>query len=283
MHRGWFASRVILMALVAELTTSPLSARTGGRLRVITYNVAGLPEGLSQSRPEQNLPLIGGMLNAYDLALVQEDFAYPGALRQRLRLPYASEPFVRGERLDFGDGLSQFSKLPLTETRRSAWRSCHGYTDAFFDCLTPKGFRSARLELDGGGSVDVYNLHMDAGRSRGDRAARAAQIEQLVRAIRDDSAGRALIVAGDFNLSRSESDLLAELEDATGLRDSCRSLGCAEPGRIDRILVRGSAELRLVPVSWRAERRFVDASGQPLSDHLPVVVELDWQRTKGAP
>jgi endonuclease/exonuclease/phosphatase family metal-dependent hydrolase len=268
--------------LASGLTAGPADAATRGQVRVITYNVAGLPEGISQSRPVQNLPLIGGLLNSYDLALVQEDFAYPTALRERLRLPYGSAPFVRGDRLDFGDGLSAFSKLPLTETRRATWRACHGYTDSFFDCLTPKGYRSARVELAAGVSVDVYNLHMDAGRSSGDRAARARQLEQLIGAIQEDSAGRPLIVAGDFNLGRGEGDALAELEDKTGLRDSCRTLGCPEPGRIDRILVRGTSAVRLFPVSWRAERRFVDKSGHPLSDHLPVVVELGWERARDA-
>lgn len=263
--------------MLGLLFTSAASAQTRGKLRVITYNVAGLPEGISQSRPIRNLPMIGGLLNAYDLALVQEDFAYPAALRERVRFPYASAPFVRGDRLDFGDGLSQFSKLPLTETKRASWQQCHGYTDSYFDCLTPKGYSAARLELEGGGSIDVYNLHMDAGQSRADRAARAAQLEQLARAISENSQGRPLIVAGDFNLGRGERALLAELEDRTGLRDSCRTLGCPEPGRIDRVLVRGTDALRLVPLSWKAERRFTDASGQPLSDHLPVVVELGWE------
>src|SRR5687768_6548589 len=132
MSRGWFGLRLVAGSLLAaQLTASPASAEVRGRLRVITYNVAGLPEGISQSRPVQNLPLIGGLLNSYDLALIQEDFAYPGALRERVRLPYASAPFERGDRLDFGDGLSQFSKLPLAELRRSAWQQCHGYTDSY--------------------------------------------------------------------------------------------------------------------------------------------------------
>jgi endonuclease/exonuclease/phosphatase family metal-dependent hydrolase len=221
--------------------------------------------------------LIGGLLNSYDLALVQEDFAYPQALRERLRLPYASTPFERGERLDFGDGLSEFAKLPLTETKRASWRACHGYTDSYFDCLTPKGFRKSRFQLETGVTVDVYNLHLDAGRSSGDRAARAAQLRQLARAIRDESDGRPLIVAGDFNLGRSEHGVFAAFENETGLRDSCTALGCPEPGRIDRVLVRSTSTVRLVPLSWRTERRFVDSAGRPLSDHLPVVVELAWE------
>ena len=249
-----------------------------GRMRVITYNVAGLPEGLSRSRPLANLPRIGELLNRYDLAIVQEDFAYPQALRQKLTLPYGSAPFERGDRLDFGDGLSQFSKLPLRDTTRAAWAHCNGFTDSYFDCLTPKGFMRSRVELSPGVAVDVYNLHMDAGHSAGDRAARASQLEQLSRAIRRDSSGVAVIVGGDFNLSRSERAVLAHFEGETELQDACTVLGCPEPGRIDRVLFRGSDALRLRPERWRTESSFTDARGRPLSDHLPVVVELRWQR-----
>src|SRR3712207_4191410 len=81
-----------------------------GTLTVATYNVAGLPEGLSLVHPVRNLPLIGAALDRYDVALVQEDYAYPALLRSRVRLPHASPGFERGDALHFGDGLSQFAK-----------------------------------------------------------------------------------------------------------------------------------------------------------------------------
>src|SRR5688572_3631650 len=65
-----------------------------GNFELLTYNVAGLPEGISRSRPQANLPLIAQLLGRYDVALVQEDFAYPELLRGGLRLPHASPGFV---------------------------------------------------------------------------------------------------------------------------------------------------------------------------------------------
>jgi endonuclease/exonuclease/phosphatase family metal-dependent hydrolase len=257
---------------------SPAAPAAAGRLRFITYNVAGLPEGISRSRPLANLPRIGELLSQYDLAVVQEDFAYPHVLRQNLKLPYGSPPFERGERLDFGDGLSQFSKLPFGNTTRSSWSRCNGFTDSYFDCLTPKGFMRSRVEVAPGIELDVYNLHMDAGHSKEDREARAAQLEQLASAIRKDSSGRPVIVGGDFNLSRSERRLLARFEQETELVDACSALRCPEPARIDRVLFRGSSGLSLRPERWRAESGFTDPRGNPLSDHLPVVVELSWRR-----
>jgi hypothetical protein len=71
------------LVLVALMGTRSV-AKASELLRVVTYNVAGLPEGVSRSSPVANLPLIGEGLNRYDLALIQEDFA-ARALRARDR------------------------------------------------------------------------------------------------------------------------------------------------------------------------------------------------------
>jgi hypothetical protein len=153
-----------LLALSATAAAAPAS----GKLRVITYNVAGLPEGISASRPATNSPLIGERLNRYDLVLVQEDFAYGRELRARVRLPYQSRAFERGERYDFGDGLSIFSRFPCAELERTPWTACHGITGDYFDCLTPKGFTLTTLTLGDDIVLDVYDAHLDAGSSDGE-------------------------------------------------------------------------------------------------------------------
>jgi len=271
----------LLMSLEGAATaTATAAARNDkkGTFELLTYNVAGLPEGLSSSNPLANLPLIGKLLNKYDIALVQEDFAYPLELRQNFRHAHASPAFVRGNRLDFGDGLSQFARFPFSAFRRVPWLSCHGVFDAFFDCLTPKGFTVARQSLAEGVFVHLYNLHMDAGWSVGDRAARRKQVAQLVAAIRRESAGHALIVGGDTNILQKDAGLLEQLLTEAQLKDACAEARCSEPGRIDRVLYRSSPELQLRPKQWRIAREFVDGGGQPLSDHLPVAVAFDWQQ-----
>ena len=281
-----FARRLATLLLLPLLLVAAAGARSEASarnlLRVVTINVAGLPEGMSRSRPVKNLPLIGERLNDYDLAFVQEDFAYPSLLRTRLRLPYQSKGFVRGNRYDFGDGLSLFSRRVFSEPSRTAWTACHGVTDSFFDCLTPKGFTTTTLELAPGASLDVVNVHLDAGFSPNDRKARAAQLEQLARALGSASRDRALLVAGDFNLSSAELAALDELERNMGLRDACRALSCREPRRIDRVLHRSSSSLVLVPIAWRVDPSFVDAEGLPLSDHSAVAVTFRWQNVRSA-
>src|SRR4051812_30398967 len=48
-----------------------------GELVALTYNVAGLPEGLSQSMPLEYTPLIAPLLNDYDLVFLQESWQTP--------------------------------------------------------------------------------------------------------------------------------------------------------------------------------------------------------------
>jgi hypothetical protein len=268
---------VAVLAALLSSAVSSICGATSGRLRVLTYNVAGLPDGVMTAHPSANMPRIGELLGAYDLVFAQEDFAYAAELRSRLPLPHASEAFVRGGRLDFGDGLSQFSRFPFASFERATWRTCHGMVDSFFDCLTPKGFTYARQTLAPGVEVDVYNLHMDAGFGRGDADARQAQIEQLIEAVRLRSANSAVILAGDTNINSAQHALLTHFEKRTGLIDSCDALNCREPRRIDRIFFKSSAELELEPRRWAIDRRFVDTQKRPLSDHLAVAVDFEWK------
>src|SRR3954467_5397331 len=103
--------KVLITALLVGMILSHalLARASSGTLRVLTYNVAGLPDGFSTPHPSRNMGAIGQGFAGYDLVLVQEDFAYGAALRQALTLPHRTVPFVRGLRLNFGDGLSQFA------------------------------------------------------------------------------------------------------------------------------------------------------------------------------
>jgi endonuclease/exonuclease/phosphatase family metal-dependent hydrolase len=267
----------VMLSLAAPALAEPSPEAQNGRFDLVTYNVAGLPEGLSNVHPVANLPLIGAMLNRFDMALVQEDFAYPELLRQQLRLPYRSPAFVRGEQLHFGDGLSLFSRHPLGASGREAWTACHGVVDSYFDCLTPKGLGWWRIELTPQVSIDVYDVHLDAGASRGDVEARRAQLVQLVGAIRRTSSERGVILGGDFNLTASEIPGFKRQMAELGLREVCDELRCGQPTRLDRVLFRSSSSLRLVARSWRLGGGFRDAKGRALSDHVPVIASFSWQ------
>lgn len=252
------------------------------RLSVLSYNVAGLPQALSSSDPETNTPLISPLLNAYDLVLVQEDFWYHAALAAAVTLPYQSEPMLAEPSLArMGDGLNRFSRFAFAAAlERVTWVECNGITSNANDCLTTKGFSYARHALDPWHEVGVYNLHMDAGRDPGDAEARDAQVTQLVAHIAGQAPDLALIVGGDTNLkTEDEADavILRRLIEESGLSDTCRTLGCGDPDRIDRVLLRDGGRVKLTPLRWSLAPEFVDAQGAPLSDHEAVVVELSAQ------
>ncbi len=246
-------------------------------LLVLTYNVAGLLEGMSGSHPEENIPKISPLLNSFDLVLVQEDFFYHQELVQDLILQYQSEPMSDNkDEFPISDGLNRASNFAFEPVARVQWPDCNGQTDCASDCMARKGFSYARTSLSSDVEVIVYNLHAEAGGCPGDIESRRAGYTLLASHIAENYADEALIVAGDYNLHKSDPEDLELLEDfkaATGLQSSCEYLSCGVDS-IDKVLFRNSAELAFVPLSWENPGQFVDESGEDLSDHRPVAVRL---------
>jgi len=261
-----------------DLRVSP-DADPVGELRALTYNVAGLPFGLSKSDPDRNTPLISPLLNPFDLVLLQEDFSYTQQLSSAATHPYKSKPGQPAAGTLLNDGLTLFSRAPFTGFVRNKWTQCFGVVDNGSDCLASKGFSVAELELAPGVVAHVYNLHMDAGQDAPDFDARAAQVDQLLQELSVRSAKAAVIVGGDTNLKLSASvnnqALLDKLLTQGGLTDACQAVSCGDP-RIDRIFYRSGPALTLAALAWTLDGSFVDSAGKPLSDHEAVAVRLGW-------
>jgi hypothetical protein len=248
-----------------------------GIIRVLTYNVAGLPVGISGGNPLVNTPLISPLLNLYNLALVQEDFTYHAELVADVMHLNQSVPMPPTE-LMVSDGLNRFSDSPFVGHSRHQWLECNGYVSNGTDCLAPKGFSVARHTIATGIEIDIYNFHADAGTSSGDRNTRVAQVTQLVDYIGQHSAGMAVLVAGDTNMRAADETTLDMLLTGASLADSCRSLSCSSPSTIDRVFFRSSATVTLVAQAWWFDGLFVDQNGDDLSDHKAIGVEIAWQR-----
>ena len=146
----------------------PVYGATMGAFHLLTYNTAGLPpiiNGLNAFRHFK----IGHRLNAYDLALVQEDFFYHERLTFFIKHPFQSQLtfyhywllLVLQGRLA-PDGLHRFSSMPFLPIERIPWMQCHGTFDFGYDCLALKGFSVSTHWATPDVSFDVYNLHMDA-------------------------------------------------------------------------------------------------------------------------
>jgi len=282
----------------ASAAAAVASNASSGRFLALTYNVAGLPELLSRSQPSLYSPMIGKRLNGYDLVLLQESWQTPDPnpaaplrcyhemLLETAEHPYKSpsapQPFGNDPRRPsalLADGLNVFSKLPLAQTVRQPWGSC---VDTFNDCRALKGFSMTPMQLAPGLGIHVYNLHMEAGWSAEDDAARALAIDQLLMFIDLHSRGEALIVGGDFNLRDRAlaATLLGKLRERTGLVDAC--VRCARPHNVDKLFYRGSDLIDLNADLWRLETEvFKSEEGEPLSDHAPLAIRFTWSKREG--
>lgn len=171
-------------------------------LTVICSNVGGLPIPMLFAPEHKFVPhaerTLGRMLNesGADVVAVQEDFQYHALLaRQMTDYPY--QTFTSGG-IPAGDGLNVFSKYPIYNIDRVAWTQFNGILTDDNDGLTPKGFLKCTLDVNGM-LIDLYNIHTDASRSMGDQLAKKAQFIQLSQYIEAHSAGRPILITGDFN------------------------------------------------------------------------------------
>jgi hypothetical protein len=202
------AATLLLVGCASDRDIAPAAAgseawqadrSTAMEVDLLTYNVAGLPDFLSAARPSINHSIISARLNRFDLVLVQEDFWYHHDLASAVRLAYASAP-SSPSRIWVGDGLNRFSASSFEHLVRQRWARSHGVFGHASDSLAPKGFTVATHHFGRDLAVDIYNLDLDAGKHRNDSLARQAQLEQLADAVAARSAGRAVIIGGDWNV-----------------------------------------------------------------------------------
>lgn len=294
MRRVFTAFATAVLAASGLAVTAPAAHAAGGTFSVLSYNVAGLPEGIS-SAPTPRAPsttAIGQRLGPYDLVHVQEDFNYHANLYAADTHPYRT-PTSGGAGI--GSGLNSLSALPVDELERVRWTSCQFDSG---DCLTPKGFTFTRLRLAEGVYVDAYNIHTNAGTNDGDQVSRAANLEQLTSYITTHSAGNAVLVMGDTNTRYTRAaDTIRAFAAANGLTDAWVRLerGGVPPAAgsdpllcdesaptnacevVDKVLYRGSKQITLDATYYNNEHAaFLDTSGAMLSDHDPVTVRFGW-------
>jgi hypothetical protein len=261
------------------------TAGPAGAFTSLSYNVAGLPQGVNPDQsPELHQPLISPLLDAYDVVLVQEDFGtYTDVLRAEATHEHRSEPHpgpatmnpIGREGAAVGDGLNILSRLPIGPLERVPWTGCGA---ASGDCLALKGFAATDLTLAPGVSIGLYTLHVEAGRD--DAALRGDDLDELAAHLEARGPG-AVIIGGDWNLEYADDpdgDQLRGFLAGTGLQDVCDVVDCgADADVIDRFLFRSGDGVVLTPTRHRFEREtFVDPAGAPLSDHDPLAVDWSW-------
>jgi hypothetical protein len=255
-------------------------------IAVLSYNVHGLDRLLVSDDPEVRMTAISPRLNAYDVALLQESWSYYGLLAARATHPVRERGNGPHPGLFFQTGLVSFARPAFVAVSRGSLHACAGWLGGDNDCFADKGYLRLELRLANGVELDFWNLHLDAGDSDDDRAARAAQLESLVARVNALSGRGPLVVAGDFNLpaeNPADRALLEHFRGALALRDSgARS----DPGgqfaekHIDYILYREGPGVSIAPVEV-GEASELSETTPPLSDHPALFARLRVAPTSG--
>lgn len=279
-----------------NVIAAPILDVTKGEVTVLTYNIAGLPEWISAAKTPRafSIQRIGGLINDFDIVNIQEDFNYNKFLYQENRHPYRTTSMGG---VPFGDGLSTLSKYPIIQFHRVAWKDCNGA-----DCLTPKGFSCARIQLAKDVFLDVYNVHATAQNNFNATTARTRNLQQLASFIQEKSVCQPILLMGDFNAHYSfEKEWIKLFQEHVDVIDTWVLLN--NEGRfpeinqkfhaqhalqvtdrcegVDKIYFRNSDQLLIKPSLYKIERsRFKDESGENLSDHCAVSLQLSWESIK---
>jgi len=267
-----------------------------GNLNLLTYNIAGLPELISSAVTERapSITSIGELVNPFDIVNVQEDFNYNKFLYSKNRHSYRTENMGG---VPFGDGLSTLSKYPIQDFERVRWDACNGA-----DCLTPKGFSYARIQLAKEVFIDVYNVHATAQDDPDAAIARQKNLNQLKNYIQKNSAGQPLLIMGDFNAHYAYAlDNIVSFQGELGLVDAWVNL--KNSGKIpqskqnfvamaaleltddcegiDKIYYRNNDQMVFEAKNYQVQKKlFQNRAGQDLSDHCAVSLQLGWHLIK---
>lgn len=201
------------------------------------------------------------------------------------------------------DGLEFLTKKTAATFRDESWTEWNQSNGKFTngaDELIRKGFRYYTVDLGDGVLVDVYIMHMDADTDAEDNAARASQWTQLCNAIKAANTGRPVIVMGDTNSRYTRDDILNlftnPLGDLYDVKDvwveKCKGgtypvlgsdalmvdqLGYTEGEIVDKVIYLNpkNATMALTANSIAFdEDGYVNASGEQLGDHVPVIVSF---------
>ena len=253
-------------------------------IKILVYNTHGLPSAFVGDNPEERFPLIGEKTKAYQLSLLQEDFAHHELLLKNLRKESIAIrgngnnkslcPFCSGSGLTM---ISNFEREWQLEVNSEAFNSCSGWLGGLNDCFASKGFQLARIETPSEKYVFILNTHLDAGRSTSDRKVRADQLNQILAKVEKVIDGKALIVAGDLNLRRNDpqdSHLLEAFKKDLDLLDSFEGVK-SDKNRpsLDYILYRNGTDTTLEVLEVGIDPDF-QYDNKPLSDHPALFIRL---------
>lgn len=252
----------------------PASATQERPLRVISFNVAGVPV-IDRTRDFRINAIAAGLKDVRrDIALLQEVWLDgDAATLQRGGVFWYGARDSRGL---LGNGLLTLSRFPVARRQFRPYSVTYPWGR---DAWIARGVLVATLETrTASGYWDVYNTHLT--HLEDQPAVRMAQIFELSEFIREYSAGRPFLLAGDMNFTPDSAEAEV-LRGFLGLEDPCRPAGNEVCGptsggsrRIDYLLVASAGLATQAAISFTSAVAHGDGA-IPYSDHRAVEALLD--------
>lgn len=289
MIRGEQRKRIYLLmsvAVVAVLLCRQAAPGLGGdipgpksvTLKVITYNVCGLPDQITKERnldpARTRFPRIGEKLRDYDVIGLQETFVPERIhIERKLRSYFVARGTDSWNKGTPGSGIYIFSRGRIPKSMFEMWEGLEGV-----DAWSHKGFVGATTELKKGFAIDVYSLHGQAGGRYSEL--RRHNYEQLLNGMKRFSAGsgRPVLAIGDFNCELNEPECKWLLANS--------NLKHADPSYkgIDHIFYDENGSDWNISV-LRAGESFItpDERGRLLSDHPAFEAVLKFEKKTAEP
>lgn len=266
-------TRLIPLLLTGLLAHGAEAAPPDLRLRVVTFNVWGIP--FASTHRKERLAAVGPAVARLkpDVVAFQEAW-YGGDRTAIVRVlkdaGLAHHRYFRSGVM--GSGLLVVSRYPIKEARFDAYRlSGKPHRLRHLDWYGGKGFAIVTLDTPRG-EVNILNTHLHSSYGSGEYdQIKYGQILQLIEGLPDGS--RPLIVLGDLNL-RSGDAAMRILRARGRLRDAGKEAG----KRVDHILIRDGGYLRVDASAFtRTLEGAADLPGgarAPLSNHPAYVADL---------
>lgn len=276
------------LLMAAQLAVTPPPPSGTFTLRVLTYNIYGLPS--DDEAAHERYAKIGAILarrreegTAPHVVVIQEAF-HPRTSELIERAGYRFHRYGAPGHSDgpLPSGLVLLSDFPIEKAATIDYRRCVGW-----DCWANKGALYARVKVPGlPVPVEVFNTHMNAGDEAVEvRKDQALQLLEFQKHYRDPAAP--LLSSGDFNFRGPDPDyaIFASGANLTNAAAACAKSACSgdpDPGRVlresvDHHFFSSGARLKVRPLHF--EQTFTEpVDGGPLSDHvgLETHYELSW-------
>jgi endonuclease/exonuclease/phosphatase family metal-dependent hydrolase len=254
------------------------SAASELNLKLVTYNIWGLPSWMSRARPGR-YPRIARELERLDpdIVLLQEAWT----AKARKAAPddghWSIARAARQHTFFQQSGLMTLSKFPIIGGEFYPFSRA-----AFPDRFVNKGILKVTVQLQDGRVLNIWNVHLQDGGSAEIRRSQLREIESHVLAAEDGQI--ADLVGGDFNCT-PDSAFVRELADSLG--PSVQQLGGANPfvtwddlstkpgngQTLDYIFIRERTKFQNVQAATRVAFTAANLK-QRLSDHLGIEAEV---------